>query len=315
MVAYLIRRSITLLVTLLLVSILIFAVINIIPGDPAQIILGTEATPETLARVRAKLGLDRPALVRYFDWLKGVILHGDFGRSINYDVSISQLIASRLLVTVPLAAMAIFFTIIVSIPLGIYAATHHNRPGDYGTMVFSQIGLAIPEFWFGILLIIGFAVNWHLFPAGGFTSWGENPWKSLKSLFLPALALGMIRAAIITRMTRSSMLEVLREDYVKTARSKGLPERIVIYKHVLRNALISVVTILGLQLGQLIAGAIIIETVFYLPGMGRLVMLAINQRDLPVVQGIVLFIAAVIVIVNFIVDLLYGLLDPRIRYD
>lgn len=315
MVAYLTRRVLTLIVTLFLASILIFALINIIPGDPAQIILGTEATPETLARVRAKLGLDRPAVVRYFDWLKGIVLHGNFGRSINYDVPISRLIGSRLLVTGPLAAMAIFFTIIISIPLGIYAATHHNRLGDYGTMIFSQIGLAIPEFWFGILLIIGFAVHWQLFPAGGFTSWTENPLESLRSLLLPALALGLIRAAIITRMTRSSMLEVLREDYVKTARSKGLSERIIIYKHVLRNALISVITILGLQLGQLIAGAIIIETVFYLPGMGRLVMLAINQRDLPVVQGIILFIAAVVVIVNFVIDLLYGLFDPRIRYD
>ncbi len=315
MFAYLVRRFITLLVTLLFSSILIFVVINIIPGDPAQIILGTEATLETLARVRAKLGLDRPAVVRYIEWLKNIILHGDFGRSINYDLPISSLIASRLLVTGPLALMAIFFTIIISIPLGIYAATHHNRFGDYTTMFFSQIGLAIPEFWFGILLIIGFAVHWNLFPAGGFTRWSENPLESLRALFLPALALGLIRAAIITRMTRSSILEVLREDYVRTARSKGLPERVVIYKHVLRNALISVVTILGLQLGQLIAGAIIIETVYYLPGMGRLVMLAINQRDLPVVQGIVLFIAAVIVIVNFIVDLLYGLLDPRIRYD
>jgi len=315
MLTYSIRRFITLVLTLLLASILIFAVVNIIPGDPAQIILGTEATPQSLARVRAKLGLDRPTLVRYFDWLEGIVLHGDLGRSISYDLPISQLLASRLLVTGPLAALAILFTIIISIPLGIYAATHHHRLGDYGTMACSQIGLVIPEFWLGILLIIGFAVNWHLFPAGGFTSWRENPWESLRSLLLPALALGMIRAAIMARMTRSSMLEVLREDFVQTARSKGLPERIVIYKHALRNALISVVTILGLQLGQLIAGAIIIETVFYLPGMGRLVMLAINQRDLPVVQGIVLFIVAVIVIVNFIVDLLYGLLDPRIRYD
>jgi len=315
MTAYFIQRFFSLLVTLLLASILIFAVVNIIPGDPAQIILGIGATPQSLAQVRAKLGLNRPAPIRYLDWLKGVVLHGDFGRSITYDVPISSLIASRLLVTGPLAALAIFIALIVSIPLGLYAAIHHNHLGDYGTMIFSQLGLAIPAFWLGILLIIGFAVHWHLFPAGGFTSWRENPWDSLRSLLLPGLALGVIRAAIITRMTRSSMLEVLREDYVRTARSKGLPERIVIYKHVLRNALIPVVTIVGLQLGQLIAGAIIIEMVFYLPGMGRLVLLAVEQRDLPVVQGIVLFIAGVIVIVNFLVDLFYGLLDPRIRYD
>jgi len=315
MIAYTIRRFITLVVTLFLVSILIFAVINIIPGDPAQIILGTEATPETLARVRAKLGLDRPAVERYLDWLKNIILHGDFGRSINYDRPISELIASRLLVTGPLAGLAILLTMLIAIPLGIYAATHHNRPGDYGTMIFSQLGLAIPEFWAGILLILGFAVHWRLFPAGWFTSWEEAPLEALRSLFLPALALSLTRAAVITRLTRSSMLEVLQEDYIKTAWSKGLPSRAVIYKHALRNAFISVVTILGLQLGHLLAGTIIVETVFYLPGMGRLVMNAIFQRDLPVVQGVVLFIAAVIVIVNFIVDLLYGLLDPRIRYD
>ena len=315
MIAYTVRRLITLVVTLFLVSILIFVVINVIPGDPAQIILGTEATPETLAQVRAKLGLDRPAIVRYIDWLKNIILHGNFGRSINYDLPIAQLIASRLLVTGPLAGLAILFTIIISIPLGIYAAIHHNRPGDYGTMIFSQLGLAIPEFWTGILLILGFAVHWHLFPAGGFTPWKEAPLETFRSLFLPALALGLTRAAVITRLTRSSMLEVLREDYIKTAWSKGLPPRSVIYKHALRNASISVVTILGLQLGYLLAGTIIIETVFYLPGMGRLLMNAIFQRDLPVVQGVVLFIAAVIVLVNFIVDLLYGLLDPRIRYD
>lgn len=314
MIAYTIRRLITLIVTLFLVSIIVFAVINIIPGDPAQIILGTEASPESLARVRAKLGLDRPPFVRYLDWLRGA-LHGDFGLSLTYNVPIFKLISSRLLVTGPLAGLAILLTITIAIPLGIYAATHHNRPGDYGTMIFSQIGLAIPEFWIGILLILGFAVHWHLFAAGGFTAWEKAPLESLRSLFLPALALGLTRAAVITRLTRSSMLEVLREDYVKTAWSKGLSERAVVYKHALRNAFISVVTVLGLQLSRLIAGTIIIETVFYLPGMGRLVMHAIYQRDLPVVQGVVLFIAAVIVAVNFVVDILYGLLDPRIRYD
>ncbi|MGQ9734473.1 MAG: ABC transporter permease, partial [Candidatus Bipolaricaulia bacterium] len=226
-----------------------------------------------------------------------------------------SLIASRLAVTGPLAALALFFTIIIAIPLGIYAATHHNRLGDYGIMIFSQLGISIPEFWLGILLILLLAVYARWFPAGGFTGWGEGPLLALRSLLLPALALGVVRAAVITRMTRSSLLEVLGEEYVRTARGKGLAERVVIYKHALRNSLISVVTVLALQLGGLLAGTIIIESVFYLPGMGRLVILAIAQRDLPVVQGIVLFIAAVIILVNFAVDLLYGLLDPRIRYD
>jgi len=314
MQAYIIRRLGTLVVTLLLVSIIIFLVIHVIPGDPAQIILGTEANPDTLERVREKLGLNRPLSVQYLDWLKGVLI-GDFGWSIHYDMLISTLIAGRLLVTLPLAVLAMFFTAILSIPLGIYAATHHNSIGDYGIMVFSQLGISIPAFWLGILLILLFAVRLHWFPAGGFISWSEGPLAALKSLLLPALALGVIRASIITRMTRSSLLEVLGEDYVQTARSKGLKERIVIYKHALRNSLISIVTVLGLQLGGLLAGAIIIESVFYLPGMGRLVILAISQRDLPVVQGIVLFIATIIILVNLLVDILYGFLDPRIRYE
>lgn len=312
--AYVLRRLGALVLTLFLISVIIFLVMRVIPGDPAQIILGTEADPELLAKLREKLGLNRPLPVQYAGWLKGVVI-GDLGDSINYGVPVSSLIASRLAVTGPLAALALFFTIIIAIPLGIYAATHHNRLGDYGIMVLSQLGISIPEFWLGILLILLLAVYARWFPAGGFTDWAESPLGALKSLLLPALALGIVRAAVITRMTRSSLLEVLGEDYVRTARSKGLAERVVIYKHALRNSLISVVTVLALQLGGLLAGTIIIESVFYLPGMGRLVILAIAQRDLPVVQGIVLLIAAVIILVNFAVDLLYGLLDPRIRYD
>jgi peptide/nickel transport system permease protein len=311
--AYIMRRFGALVVTLLLISIIIFLVMRVLPGDPAQIILGTEADPGVLEKLREKLGLNQPLLVQYAEWLKGV-LTGDLGDSLNYNVPVSSLIASRLAVTGPLAALAILFTAIVSIPLGIHAATHHNRLGDYGIMVFSQLGISIPEFWLGILLILLLAVHVHWLPAGGFTSWSESPLAALRSLLLPALALGVVRAAIITRMTRSSLLEVLGEDYVQTARSKGLDERIVIYKHALRNSLISVITVLGLQLGGLLAGTIIIESVFYLPGMGRLAILAISQRDLPVVQGIVLFIAAVIILVNFLVDIIYSFLDPRIRY-
>jgi peptide/nickel transport system permease protein len=314
MQAYVLRRLGVLVLTLLLISIIVFLVMRVIPGDPAQIILGTEANPEILAQVRERLGLDRPLLAQYLDWLRGLFT-GDLGWSFHYDLPVASLIASRLLVTGPLAALALLVTIIIAIPLGIYAATHHNRPGDWGIMIFSQLGISIPEFWLGILLILLLAVYARWFPAGGFTGWGEGPLGALRSLLLPALALGFVRAAVITRMTRSSLLEVLGEEYVRTARGKGLAERVVIYKHALRNSLISVVTVLGLQLGGLLAGTIIIESVFYLPGMGRLVILAISQRDLPVVQGIVLFIAAVIILVNFLVDLLYGLLDPRIRYD
>jgi peptide/nickel transport system permease protein len=314
MTTYLIKRILVLIVTLLLVSITIFAVLMVIPSDPAQIILGVHATPETLQGLRHKMGLDRPVMVQYLSYMKNLLM-GDLGRSITYDVPIHSLILTRLQVTVPLALLSMIFAIFLSIPMGIYSALHRNQVGDYGIMVFSQVGLAVPAFWAGILLILLFAVTLHWFSAGGFQSWAGDPMKALKSLLLPALSLGFVRAAVLTRMTRSSMLEVLGEDYIRTARSKGLPERIVVYKHAFRNAIIPVITIIGLQAGDLLAGAIIIENVFHLPGVGRLVFEAIGQRDLPIVQGVVLFIAILIVIINFVTDIAYAYLDPRIRYD
>jgi peptide/nickel transport system permease protein len=312
--AYLFKRLIILLVTLILVSMVIFAVLMVIPSDPAQIILGIHATPETLQALRHKLGLDRSVIIQYLSYIKNVTM-GDLGWSITYDVPISSLIFWRLQVTVPLAILSMIFAVLLSIPMGIYSSLHRNRMGDYGIMVFSQIGLAVPAFWAGILLILLFAVALHWFPAGGFQNWLIDPMRAIKSLLLPALSLGFVRAAVLTRMTRSSMLEVLGEDYIRTARSKGLPKRTVIYKHALRNAIIPIITIIGLQAGDLLAGAIIIENVFHLPGIGRLVFEAIGQRDLPVVQGVVLFIATMIVVINFIIDIAYRHLDPRIRYE
>ena len=314
MAAYLLRRILILFVTLLLVSFAIFVVLMVIPGDSAQIILGVHSTPETLGALRHKMGLDRPAMLQYFSYMRNVMV-GDLGRSITYDVPIRSLILSRLQVTVPLAVLSMILAIVLSIPMGIYSALHRNRTGDYGIMVLSQIGLAVPAFWAGILLILLFAVTLHWFPAGGFQGWLADPLKALTSLLLPALSLGFVRAAVLTRMTRSSMLEVLGEDYIRTARSKGLPKRVVVYKHALRNAMIPIVTVIGLQSGDLLAGAIIIENVFHLPGIGRLVFEAIGQRDLPVVQGVVLFIAAVIVIINFATDIAYRYFDPRIHYE
>lgn len=313
--AYFIRRLYTLLVTLFTISVLIFIVLNIIPGDPAQIIAGTEASPEVIENIRKQLGLDRPPVIRYLDWLRGVLV-GDFGYSIHYKLPIVELIATRLWVTVPLALLAIVFTVVIGVPLGMYAATHHGTIRDYGIVLFSQLGIAVPAFWAGILLIILFAVYLGWLPSGGIPTAGwSDPLATLKALLLPAFSLGLAQAAVITRLTRSSILEVLREDYVQAARSKGLSENKVIYKHVLKNAFVSVLTILGLQLGGLLAGSIIIESVFYLPGIGRLVLLAISQRDLPVVQSIVLFIAFAVAFVNFLVDISYGYLDPRIRYE
>ena len=314
MAGYLLKRFIILIATLLLVSGVVFIVLHVIPGDPAQLILGIQASPETLRELRHKLGLDLPLAVQYLNWI-GELIHGDLGRSITYDVPISSLIISRLQVTVPLAILSILFAVVFSIPLGVYAALHRNRPGDYGVMVFSQIGLAVPAFWAGILLILLFAVELRWFPAGGFKSWADTPLGALQSLLLPALSLGLIRAAVLARLTRSCMLEVLGEDYIRTARSKGLTEKVVVYKHAFGNALIPVVTIVGLQMGELLAGAIVIENVFNLPGLGRLAFLAIGQRDLPVVQGVSLLIAFLIVVVNFAVDVIYGIVDPRIRAE
>jgi peptide/nickel transport system permease protein len=311
---YFLKKFITLLLLLFLVSITVYSVLFVLPGDPAQIILGINATPETLANLRAELGLDKSFWVQYTDWIYN-LLTGRGSWSINYDMPVYDLIVSCLTVTGPLALLAMAFAVVISIPLGIYAARHQNRPGDVSVMFFTQLGLATPEFWLGILMILLFSVHWGLFSAGGFPGWSVDFWGSVRALLLPSFALGVIRASILTRLTRSSMLDVLREDYVRTARAKGLKEKTVIYVHALRNALIPVLTILGLQLGQLMAGAIIIENVFYLPGLGRLVFQAIGQRDLPVVREIVLFMAAAVILVNFIVDLTYSSLDPRIRLE
>ncbi|CAB1068380.1 ABC transporter, permease protein 1 (cluster 5, nickel/peptides/opines) [Olavius algarvensis Delta 1 endosymbiont] len=314
MTRYLVKKLITLIVLLFLVSITVFSVLFVLPGDPAQIILGINATPEALANLRAELGLDKSFLDQYTNWI-GNLLLGRSQQSINYKMPVYELIVDSLAVTGPMAFIAMLFALVISLPLGIYAARHQNQTGDVTVMFGTQLGLATPEFWFGILLTLLFSVQLGWFSAGGFPGWGKDFWGSVKALLLPSFALGVIRASILTRLTRSSMLEVLREDYVRTARAKGLRERTVIYVHALRNALVPILTIMGLQLGQLLAGAIIIENVFFLPGMGRLVFNAIGQRDLPVVRDIVLFMAAAVVVVNFIVDIAYAYIDPRIQHE
>jgi peptide/nickel transport system permease protein len=314
MLRYLIKKLIILCILLFFVSITVFAVLFVLPGDPAQIILGINATPESLANLRAELGLDKSFMGQYAHWM-GNLLLGRSHQSIHYKMPVFELMRDSLAVTGPLALLAILFALAISLPFGIYAARHQNQSGDVTVMFCTQLGLATPEFWFGILLTLLFSVKLGWFSAGGFPGWSVNFWGSLKALLLPAFALGVIRAAILTRLTRSSMLEVLREDYVRTARAKGLKERTVVYGHALRNALVPVLTIMGLQLGQLLAGAIIIENVYFLPGLGRLVFNAIGQRDLPVVRDIVLFMAAAVVIVNFIVDVAYAVIDPRIQLE
>ena len=311
---YVARRAGALAVTLFFVSALVFVVVRVLPGDPAAIIMGTEGSREAAERLREAMGLNRPLPVQYVEWV-GRALHGDLGRSIQYDLPVGELIASRLSVTLPLAVMAAAFMVAAAVPLGVYAATHHRRAGDYATMVFSQIGISIPQFWAGLLLILLFSVTLGWVRSGGFEGWSSGVGAALRSLLLPAIALGLFQAAVLVRATRSAVLDVLREDYVRTARAKGVSETRVVARHTLRNALIPIVTVAGVQLGQLLAGAIVLESVFALPGLGRLALGAISARDLPVVQGVALFIASTIVVINFAVDLTYGVLDPRIRYE
>ena len=302
------------LLTLLFVSLLVFVVVRVLPGDPALIMLGIEASPDAVAKLREALGLDRPVPVQYAEWAGRAVL-GDLGRSIQYDVPVAGLIASRLSVTLPLTIMAVALMVMAAIPLGVFAATRHRRWGDYAAMTLSQLGIAVPGFWAGLLLILLFSVRLGWFQAGGFDGWGQGVGHALRSLLLPAVALGLFQFAVLARTTRSALLEVLREEYVKTARAKGVAERAVIFRHALKNAMIPILTVAGVQLGQLMAGSIILESVFYLPGLGRLALGAISARDLPVVQGVVLFVASAIVVINAAVDMLYGTLDPRIRYE
>jgi len=312
MLAFAGRRLIAFVLTLMAAALVIFLMLEVLPGDPAAVTLGLNAAPEALAALRAEMGLDRPAVVRFFAWLGG-LLSGDLGLSYTYRVPVAQLIAERMAVTLPLALMAMTLAAAIGVPLGMLAAANHNRPADAAVMVFAQAGLAIPNFWFGLLLVLVFAIGLGWLPAGGFPGWQAGAPAAFRSLALPALALALPQAAILARVTRSAMLDTLQEDFVRTARAKGLSERVTLLRHALRNALIPVVTILGLQFSVLIAGAIIIENVFALPGLGRLVFQSIAQHDLIVVKDLVMLFAALAILVNFIVDLLYGVIDPRLR--
>ena len=306
------RRLTALMVTLLVASLLIFLLLEILPGDPAAVILGVGAQEDTLRALRAELGLDLPAPVRYLNWL-GEVLQGDLGRSYTYDTPVQELLLNRVELSLPLALLAILLSTGIAIPLGVFAASRHRKVADTGIMGFAQLGVAVPNFWFAILLILLFSVKLGWFSAGGFAGWDAGWFPAFKSLVLPAVALALPQAAILARVTRSSVLETVQEDYIRTARAKGLRRSQALWRHAVRNALIPVVTILGLQLSFLLAGTIIIENVFYLPGVGRLLFQAIAQRDLMVVKNLVLVLAATVVLINFLVDLLYAVLDPRLR--
>ena len=306
------RRLTALMVTLLVASLLIFLLLEILPGDPAAVILGVGAQEDTLRALRTELGLDLPAPVRYLNWL-GEVLQGDLGLSYTYDTPVQELLLNRVELSLPLALLAILLSTGIAIPLGVFAASRHRKVADTGIMGFAQLGVAVPNFWFAILLILLFSVKLGWFSAGGFAGWDAGWFPAFKSLVLPAVALALPQAAILARVTRSSVLETVQEDYIRTARAKGLSRSQALWRHAVRNALIPVVTILGLQLSFLLAGTIIIENVFYLPGVGRLLFQAIAQRDLMVVKNLVLVLAATVVLINFLVDLLYAVLDPRLR--
>ncbi|MDP3612804.1 MAG: ABC transporter permease [Rubrivivax sp.] len=315
---FLFKRVATLLATLAVASVLVFAVLELLPGNAAEVILGDTATAESLAALNAKLGLDRPALTRYTDWVGG-LLQGRTAQSISYDTPTAELIAQRLQVTVPLALMAMALTLVLALGLGLFAASRHNRIGDVGVMAASQLGIAIPNGWFAILLIMLSAVQLQWVSAGGFPGWTEDDggglWEGVQALILPSIALALVQAAILARVTRSAVLDVMREDFVRTARAKGLSRRQALWGHVLRNAMIPVLTVAGLQFANLITGTIVVENVFVLPGVGRLVFQAISNRDLIVVRDVVMLLAAVVVVVNFVVDVLYAVVDPRLRHS
>ncbi|MFT6273905.1 MAG: peptide/nickel transport system permease protein [Dinoroseobacter sp.] len=300
------------MLTLLAASVVIFLVIEVVPGDVAAVMLGLNATPEALAALRDQLGLNDPAYLRYVTWVAGLFV-GDFGLSHTYRVPVAELISARLWVSLPLAIYALLLSTIIAIPIGLIAATRAGKPTDTGIMGLTQLGIAVPNFWFAMFLVLIFAINLRWFPAGGFPGWDEGFWNGIIALTLPAVALAVQQASIMARVTRSATLDTLGQDYIRTARAKGLSRRQTVVRHALRNALIPVLTILGLQFSFLLAGAIIIENVFFLPGLGRLIFQAITQNDLIVVKSVVMLLVFAIVSVNFLVDIAYAAVDPRLR--
>ena len=313
MAGFFVRRLLTALVSIVLASAVVFAAVLAVPGDPAAIILGVTASPDALAALRTQLGLDVPAPERYVRWLAG-LARGDLGDSLQYQRPVSALVADRLHLSVALALGAALVATLVAVPLGVFAALRRGTLLDPLMVLASQVGAAVPSFWLGLLLILLFAVELRWLPAGGFPGWEAGPAAVTRALVLPVLALGLGQAAVMTRMTRAALLDVLGQDYVRTARAKGLGALSVIGKHALRNAMVTLVTILGLSLTTVFIGSIVIEQVFALPGLGRLALAAIGNRDFPLVQGVVLLYASTIVLLSFLVDVSYGWLDPRIRY-
>lgn len=312
MAAFILSRLLSLLVSLFAASLVIFTVIEVIPGDPAAFMLGLNAAEDTVAALRTELGLDGSVVARYVGWVWGM-MQGDFGISYTYRVPVADLIAQRVGVSLPLAAMALTLSTAIAVPVGIVSAAYRGRGVDYGIMGVTQLGIAVPNFWFAMLLVLLFAITLKWVPAGGFPGWEAGLWPGLRALILPTVALALPQASILARVLRSALIETQAQDYMRTARAKGLSTGQTLRRHGLRNAMIPVLTILGLQFSFLMAGAIIIENVFYLPGLGRLIFQGITQRDLVVVEGVTMLLVCAVILVTFLVDLAYGLADPRLR--
>ncbi|MCD2178103.1 ABC transporter permease [Rhizobium sp. C1] len=312
MVPFLLKRLISLALSLLAASVVIFLVLQVVPGDPASYMLGMNAQPETVEALRQQMGLNEPLVWRYLTWIAG-LAHGDFGISYTYKVPTAELISQRLWVSLPLAVYALVLSTLIALPVGIIAAAKRNTAADYGIMGVTQFGIAVPNFWFAMLLVLLFSITLRWFSAGGFPGWSAGFLPAMKALTLPAIALALPQASILARVTRSSLLDTLSEDYIRTARAKGLTRSQTLVRHAVRNAMIPVLTIIGLQFSFLLAGAIIIENVFYLPGLGRLVFQGITQRDLIVVQSVVMLLVFAVIVITFLVDIAYAVVDPRLR--
>ena len=304
MIQFMLQRLGRLVLTVFIVATVVFVIVRVVPGDPALVIAGVDAHPQDIAAIRAKLGTDRPMLQQYGTWMWN-LLHLDLGRSFTTGESVSGLILARFPLTFSLALAGFVLSMLIAVPLGVISAVRRWHAIDYTVMAYTQIGLAVPSFWLGIILLLLFSVRIHLFPLFGL--------GGISSLVLPSIALGIERSALLIRIVRGSMIEELSKDYIITALAKGLSRRVIIVRHALRNALLPVITIAGIQFGYLLGGAIIIEQVFSLPGLGRLFLTAISNRDFPLVQGGVIFVAAVFSVVSFLADILYSVVNPRVR--
>jgi peptide/nickel transport system permease protein len=310
---YIARRLIGVVAVLFGISVIVFLMVRLIPGDTVQLLLGTEASQEQIDHLRGVFGLDRPIYVQFADWF-GRVLQGDFGTSLRTNRPVLPDIIARFGVTVQLSLVSLAIALVVAIPLGMASAMNRGRVSDATSRVVALIGLSVPNFWLGTILIMFVSLVLGWLPPIGFISLIDDPWQGAQTLILPSIALGTAMAAFVMRMLRSSLLEVLRQDYIRTAQAKGLRERTVLYSHALKNAFIPVLTVIGVQIGHLLGGAVIVEEVFSLPGMGRFLLNSIYQRDYPVVQGSVLFVALIFSLINLLVDVMYAWFDPRIRY-